>query len=54
MGVVAKYGVSESAVTRARGLIACVYRASQWRHKAVELAAYDLLQYVDDAAGIAG
>ena len=35
------------------GLIACVYRASQWRHKAVELAAHDLLQYLDTAAGIA-
>lgn len=33
-------------------LIACVYRASQWRHKAVELAAHDLLQYLDKAAGI--
>ena len=29
------------------GLIACVYRASEWRHKAVELAAHDLLQRVD-------
>ena len=28
-------------------LIACVYRASEWRHKAVELAAHDLLQYLD-------
>jgi hypothetical protein len=35
------------------GLIACVYRASQWRHKAVELAAHDLLQHLDAAAGIA-
>jgi len=35
------------------GLIACVYRASQWRHKAVELAAHDLLQRLDAAAGIA-
>ena len=26
------------------GLIACVYRASEWRHKEVELAAHDLLQ----------
>ena len=31
------------------GLIACVYRASEWRHKAVELAAHDLLQYLDAA-----
>ena len=29
------------------GLIACVYRASEWRHKKVELAAHDLLQLLD-------
>jgi hypothetical protein len=29
------------------GLIACVYRASEWRHKAVELAAHELLQRLD-------
>ena len=34
------------------GLIACVYRASEWRHKAVELAAHDLLQDLDKAAGL--
>jgi len=34
------------------GLIACVYRASEWHHKAVELAAHDLLQNLDKAAGI--
>lgn len=34
------------------GLIACVYRASEWRHKAVERAAYDLLQRLDATAGI--
>ena len=28
-------------------LIACVYRASEWRHKDVELAAHDLLQLLD-------
>jgi hypothetical protein len=33
-------------------LIACVYRASEWRHKAVELAAHDLLQRLDARAGI--
>jgi len=32
-------------------LIACVYRASEWRHKAVELAAHDLLQHLDDTSG---
>jgi hypothetical protein len=29
------------------GLIACVYRAAEWRHKEIELAAHDLLQYLD-------
>ena len=29
------------------GLIACVYRASEWRHKDIELAAHDLLQLLD-------
>ena len=33
------------------GLIACVYRASEWRHKDVELAAHDLLQYLDGNSG---
>ena len=33
------------------GLIACVYRASEWRHKAVELAAHDLLQILDRTSG---
>lgn len=32
-------------------LIACVYRASEWRHKSVELAAHDLLQQLDDVSG---
>ncbi len=29
------------------GLIACVCRAAEWRHKEVELAAHDLLQHLD-------
>ncbi len=29
------------------GLIACVYRAAEWHHKDVELAAHDLLQRLD-------
>ena len=33
------------------GLIACVYRASEWRHKEVELAAHDLLQHLDQVSG---
>jgi hypothetical protein len=34
------------------GLIACVYRAAEWRHKAVERAAYDLLQQLDAGTGL--
>jgi hypothetical protein len=29
------------------GLIACHYRAAEWRHKEIELAAHELLQYID-------
>ncbi len=32
-------------------LIACVYRAAEWRHKAVELAAHELLQHLDQTSG---
>src|SRR6187402_451689 len=32
-------------------LIACVYRAAEWRHKAIELAAHRLLQHLDKTAG---
>jgi hypothetical protein len=33
------------------GIIACHYRAAEWRHKAIELAAHELLQYLDDVSG---
>ena len=33
------------------GLIACQYRAAEWRHKDVELAAHRLLQYLDKTSG---
>ena len=33
------------------GLIACVYRAAEWRHKDVELAAHELLQRLDKVSG---
>jgi len=29
------------------GIIACMYRAAEWRHKEIELAAHDLLQRLD-------
>jgi hypothetical protein len=33
------------------GLIACQYRAAEWRHKDVELAAHRLLQLLDRTSG---
>ena len=61
----ASYRVNRRAEARARhafvygdfqrvhrsGLIACVYRAAEWRHKEVERAADRLLQHLDKAAG---
>jgi hypothetical protein len=32
------------------GLIACHYRAAEWRHKEIEIAAHDLLQRLDEAS----
>ena len=29
------------------GIIACHYRAAEWRHKEIELAAHELLQWLD-------
>lgn len=45
----ARYGFVYGDLRRVHrtGLIACVYRASEWRHKEVELAAHDLLQLLD-------
>jgi hypothetical protein len=34
------------------GIIACHYRAAEWRHKEVELAAHRLLQFLDRASGL--
>ena len=33
------------------GLIACHYRAAEWRHKEIELAAHELLQLLDARSG---
>ena len=32
------------------GLIACHYRAAEWRHKDIELAAHELLQLLDQTS----
>jgi hypothetical protein len=34
------------------GIIACHYRAAEWRHKEIELAAHDLLQLIDEVSGL--
>jgi len=34
-----------------KGLIACHFRAAEWRHKEIELAAHELLQQLDAASG---
>jgi hypothetical protein len=33
------------------GIIACHYRAAEWRHKEIELAAHELLQRLDAVSG---
>jgi hypothetical protein len=33
------------------GLVACLYRAAEWRHKDVMQAAFDLLLELDEASG---
>jgi hypothetical protein len=50
-GVKARYAFVYGDFRRVHrtALIACVYRASEWRHKAIELAAHDLLQELDAA-----
>jgi hypothetical protein len=53
-GTKARYGFVYGDFRRVHrtGLIACVYRAAEWRHKQVELVAHELLQELDRAAGI--
>ena len=47
----ARYGFVYGDLRRVHrmGIIACHYRAAEWGHKEIELAAHDLLQYLDDA-----
>ena len=44
--------VGDFARVHRSGLIAAVYRAAEWRHKAVERVAYELLTELDEKAGI--
>ena len=45
----ARYGFGYGDFRRLHrsGLIACHYRAAEWRHKEIELAAHELLQLLD-------
>lgn len=45
------FGYGDFRRVHRSGLIACVYRAAEWRHKDVELAAHDLLQLLDRTSG---
>ena len=38
---------AEARIAAALAAGACQYRAAEWRHKEVELAAHDLLQHLD-------
>ena len=46
----ARYGfvVGDFRRVHRTALIACQYRAAEWRHKEIELAAHELLQYLDN------
>jgi hypothetical protein len=48
-GTKARYGFVYGDLRRVHrmGLIACQYRAAEWKHKAIELAAHELLQRLD-------
>lgn len=46
------FGYGDFRRVHRSGLIAVVYRAAEWRHKKVEVAAHDLLQELDRVAGI--
>jgi hypothetical protein len=48
-GTKARYGFVYGDFRRVHrsALIACQFRAAEWRHKAIELAAHDLLQHLD-------
>ena len=45
------FGFGDFRRVHRSGLVACVYRAGEWRHKDVELAAHELLQHLDETSG---
>jgi len=46
------FGFGDFRRVHRTGIIAVHYRAAEWRHKAIELAAHELLQFLDQKAGI--
>ena len=52
-GTKARYGFVYGDFRRVHrmGLIACHYRAAEWRHKEIELVAHELLQRLDAISG---
>jgi hypothetical protein len=52
-GTKARYAFVKSDFRRIlrAGIFACHYRAAEWRHKEIELAAHRLLQYLDTKSG---
>ncbi len=51
-GTKARYGFVYGDFRRVHrsALIACQFRAAEWRHKAIELAAHQLLQHLDETS----
>ena len=47
------FGFGDFRRVHRTGIIAVHFRAAEWRHKDVELAAHELLQILDKRAGIA-
>lgn len=41
------FGFGDFRRVHRMGIIACLYRAAEWDHKEIELAAHRLLQYLD-------
>jgi hypothetical protein len=53
-GTKARYGFVYGDFRRIHrsGIIACHFRAAEWRHKEIELAAHELLQLIDRRSGL--
>jgi hypothetical protein len=49
-GTKARYGFVLGDFRRLHrmGIVACLYRAAEWRHREIAAAAFELLQYLDD------